>query len=838
MADGPGAGPGEPGSSGVREATPTNLRVVGGDYEVVHQVGRGGMAIVYLARQRTLDREVALKELSAFHATAPDMAERFLRESRVAGRLNHPNIVTVLDYFEHGGIPYIAMEYLPRGSLRPYVGRLSFAQFVGVMEGVLAGLAHAESFGIVHRDLKPENVLATGDGRVKITDFGIAKATQSAGASAFLTATGTTVGTPTYMAPEQAMGQDVGIWTDLYSVGVMAWEHAVGRVPFHDSQAPMVVLMRQVNEVIPPAATVMPEVDEHLSEWIDRLLVKDPEKRTRSAVAAWDELEEIVIEKLGPRWRREARLPTHTEVIDTPRPLTPAPFESQRARTPEPVSRPKDEPVAPVDSGYLTFGGSAGPAAPAPEAAPPVAPEPEAVPAAEAHESVVEEAAPAAEAVAPVVEEPAPVVGEPAPVVEEPAPVVEEPAPAAAPETGPQSVYLTFGTPLEEAPPEDAPSVKEPVAEPVAEPEPDGEAEPEPQAPEPLEPPIPEPVLEPEFVSASETPETVAPPIPTTERSEREQPRVRHRRFPLSAAAVGIAVVGVAAAGAVGLLAAPTATRSAPPPNPLTKTASRGPITVSYPANWGPKAAAATTGLSLANQIAVGPVAPAGGALAIGTAATSDPSLLPARLLTALPTGPTAQIVTLGHAQFYRYLDLRPQGSAIETVYALPTTIGTVLAVCQLTNAAADVPSGCERVLATLRVTGGSVLGVGPSPAFAAALARLLSALNAGTARAATQLSVAHKAAAQAAAANSFAAAYDTAASAVAHLQPGPLASAATEALARALRAMGQQYTSLERAASHHDKHGYDAARAAIPSRFSAVTAALAQLSKLGYQTG
>jgi serine/threonine protein kinase len=126
-----------------------------GRYVIVRQIGRGGMSVVYLARQETLERDVALKELSAFEAGESATAQRFLRESRLAGSLNHPNVATVHEYFEEGGVPYIAMEYLPRGSLRPYVGRLSLAQFAGVMEGVLAGLAHAEGFGIVHRDMKP-----------------------------------------------------------------------------------------------------------------------------------------------------------------------------------------------------------------------------------------------------------------------------------------------------------------------------------------------------------------------------------------------------------------------------------------------------------------------------------------------------------------------------------------------------------------------------------------------------------------------------------------------------------------------------------------------------------
>ena len=305
---------------------PDVLKTVG-RYEILREVGRGGMAMVYLARQTDLDRFVALKELAAFHASDAAFAQRFLRESRVAGSLSHPNIVTVHDYFEHDGTPYIAMEYVERGSLRPYVGHMSLAQIGGVLEGLLAGLAHAEQHGIVHRDLKPENLMVTVDGRVKIADFGIAKATNQMQTGAFLTATGTTVGTPTYMAPEQAMAQDIGPWTDLYSVGCMAFEMFTGRVPFHDSDAPMAILLRHVNEQIAPVKSIDPSIDQGVSDWVEALLVKDPKERTQSAAEAWDELEEIVIGLQGPRWRRAARLSPASEQVDTPKPLTPAPFE-------------------------------------------------------------------------------------------------------------------------------------------------------------------------------------------------------------------------------------------------------------------------------------------------------------------------------------------------------------------------------------------------------------------------------------------------------------------------------------------------------------------------------
>src|SRR3954449_11955705 len=245
---------------------PDVLKTVG-RYEILREVGRGGMARVYLARQTELDRFVALKELAAFHASDPAFAQRCLRESRVAASLSHPNIVTVHDYFEHDGTPYIAMEYVDRGSLRPHIGRMTLAQISGVLEGLLAGLTNAEQHGVVHRDLKPENLMVTSDGRVKIADFGIAKATTQMQTGAFLTATGTTVGTPTYMAPEQAMAQGIGPWTDLYSVGCMAFGMFTGGGPFHDSDAPMAVLLRHVNETIPRVDAVNPAIDPRLAEW-------------------------------------------------------------------------------------------------------------------------------------------------------------------------------------------------------------------------------------------------------------------------------------------------------------------------------------------------------------------------------------------------------------------------------------------------------------------------------------------------------------------------------------------------------------------------------------------
>jgi hypothetical protein len=279
-----------------------------GRYEILNEIGRGGMATVHLARQVDLGRLVALKELSAVAASDTLSARRFVRESRLAGSLNHPNIVTVHDFFEDHATPYIAMEYLERGSLRPVIDGLTFAQIAGVVDGVLAGLGHAHARGIVHRDVKPENLMIADDSRIKIADFGIAKATDEVQGRTYLTATGTTIGTPRYMAPEQAMGQEVGPWTDLYAVGMIAFEMFSGRLPFDTSGAPAAVLLRRVS--VPPLRLdeVDPSADPRMADWIERLLAAEPKGRTASADAAWAELEEIVLDRVGSRWRHAAAL--------------------------------------------------------------------------------------------------------------------------------------------------------------------------------------------------------------------------------------------------------------------------------------------------------------------------------------------------------------------------------------------------------------------------------------------------------------------------------------------------------------------------------------------------
>jgi serine/threonine protein kinase len=287
---------------------PSRRGRIAGRYEILRQIGQGAMATVHLARQLDLDRVVALKELDRRAVGESSLvAERFVREALVAASLSHANIVTVFEYFVHNGRPFIAMEYVAGGSLRRYLPGPTLSQTFGVLQDLLAALAHSETRGVVHRDIKPENILVTADGRIKIADFGIAKACGSIGGT-LLTATGTTVGTPTYMAPEQATGGPVTIATDLYAVGVVAFEMLLGHLPFGSAESPIAIIWQHVNGPVPDALALRPDLDPRLCGWLAHLLAKHTADRPASAGAARDELDEIAVELLGSGWRRNARL--------------------------------------------------------------------------------------------------------------------------------------------------------------------------------------------------------------------------------------------------------------------------------------------------------------------------------------------------------------------------------------------------------------------------------------------------------------------------------------------------------------------------------------------------
>ncbi len=208
-------------------------RTYSGRYELTHLIARGGMAQVYRAVDRQLDRPVALKILFPELSVDKTFVERFRREAQAAANLSHPNIVPVFDWGEDDGVYFIVMEFVDGRALSAVLRdpeKLAPTQIARIGAGVAAALAFAHRHGVVHRDVKPGNVLITPDGEVKVTDFGIARAINT---EESLTQTGAVMGTAAYFSPEQAEGKGVDARSDIYSLGVVLYEMAVGRAPLH-----------------------------------------------------------------------------------------------------------------------------------------------------------------------------------------------------------------------------------------------------------------------------------------------------------------------------------------------------------------------------------------------------------------------------------------------------------------------------------------------------------------------------------------------------------------------------------------------------------------------------
>ena len=246
-------------------------------YRLESKLGSGGMSTVYLARDITLERWVAVKVMHREMSDQPDQIERFRREARAVAQLSHPNVVSVIDAGEDGGHPYIVFEYVDGETLKQRierVGPLPVDESTAYAIEIGRGLAAAHSRRLVHRDVKPQNVLIDSEGRAKVTDFGIARSLEADG----LTQTGRVLGTTDYVSPEQAMGRGVDARTDIYSLGVLLYEMLTGEVPF-TAQTVVGVAMKHVNEDMPDVQRRRPEVSSALAAVIERSTAKDPKKR-------------------------------------------------------------------------------------------------------------------------------------------------------------------------------------------------------------------------------------------------------------------------------------------------------------------------------------------------------------------------------------------------------------------------------------------------------------------------------------------------------------------------------------------------------------------------------
>jgi eukaryotic-like serine/threonine-protein kinase len=278
-----------------------------GKYLVKRELGRGGMGAVYLAEQPGLGREVAIKELIASAVADPVALKRFFQEAQVMARTSHPNLVQVHDMEQVGDANYIVLEFVRGRSLRDWInqGSISLPQTFAVMHGVLQALDYAHKRSIVHRDMKPENVLLSDEGGVKVADFGIARLTDDSGAGSTATKTGTTVGTPQYMSPEQVASSKVDGRSDLYSAGIMFYELIVGQPPFTASEAdgPFTLMAKHVQSPPKPPSVHKPGLDMRLEEVILKALSKRPEDRYQSG-QEFDDAMSRVADRLAPGWQR------------------------------------------------------------------------------------------------------------------------------------------------------------------------------------------------------------------------------------------------------------------------------------------------------------------------------------------------------------------------------------------------------------------------------------------------------------------------------------------------------------------------------------------------------
>lgn len=323
-----------PRSSGLSEVGDLTGKQWAG-YNMVSELGRGGMAVVYKARQPRLDRYVAIKLLLPRGPEDPTLIQRFNQEARLIAGLRHPNIVAVHDFGEVGGVAYLVMEYVEGETLVESLGEaMEPRRALRIAAEVARALHHAHGQGIVHRDVKPSNILLAREDWALLSDFGIAKALQN---PMQLTQTGTTIGTPEYMSPEQCRGAEVDARSDIYSLGVVLYEMLTGRPPF-TADTPLSVMLMHVNEPLPPPREVNAEVPEALETICLRALAKDPGGRFAAAGEFADALEQALPSIPAPTVTAPAPVRAPATPPEPPAPA-PAPEEAppRRPAIPRPL---------------------------------------------------------------------------------------------------------------------------------------------------------------------------------------------------------------------------------------------------------------------------------------------------------------------------------------------------------------------------------------------------------------------------------------------------------------------------------------------------------------------
>ncbi|MEM4724179.1 MAG: protein kinase [Candidatus Hadarchaeum sp.] len=298
-----------------------------GKYELRERIGRGGMAEVYKAYHASLDRYVALKILHPFLSEDPEFKERFEREARNVAQLRHPNIVQVYDFDvdPNSDLYYMVMEYIDGPTLRARLMQLSFQgeqvpipEAIRITRDLASALAYAHSRDMIHRDIKPGNIMLDSDGRVVLTDFGIARIVSGPN----MTASGSMVGTPAYMSPEQGLGQSGDHRSDIYSLGVVLYQLVTGTIPF-DADTPIAIVLKHVNDPLPPPSGINPNVPEGLERILYKALAKSPDDRYQNIEEMIKHLNDLdtAAAAIPPPGEIGVSVP-NLEVVSTPVPVS------------------------------------------------------------------------------------------------------------------------------------------------------------------------------------------------------------------------------------------------------------------------------------------------------------------------------------------------------------------------------------------------------------------------------------------------------------------------------------------------------------------------------------
>lgn len=259
-----------------------------GKYELTAELGKGGMGVVFLATDPFLDRDVAVKVITAEYAADATTLSRFVDEARSAGRLQHPNVVAVYDVGEQDGTHYLVMEYLPGGSLADRLeqgGKVDLREATEAAADAAAGLAAAHAIGLVHRDVKPENLMVGADGVVKVADFGLAKRFAADGLSVDRTAAGKVLGTPSFMSPEQCRGEAIDGRSDLYSLGATYFALLTGRGPYAGAGGAVDMIVAHTTEPVPDLRNIDPSLPSAAARVIKKAMEKSPAERYPDAFA-------------------------------------------------------------------------------------------------------------------------------------------------------------------------------------------------------------------------------------------------------------------------------------------------------------------------------------------------------------------------------------------------------------------------------------------------------------------------------------------------------------------------------------------------------------------------